>query len=259
MVAGPLVLARQLVDLAGGDSGLERIADQDVVDAQALVLAEGQVAIVPPAPALGRLFEEAEGIGQPKAEKLLELRAFLGGAMDLAGPGDRIVDVTVFGGDVEVSHQHQLLMRLQLRGEPAAQRVQPAHLVDELVAVRRLAVRKVAADDAHAAHGAGNHAGLLVHEARDVLDDGARRLTADQRHAVVGLLAEPLHLPARRAEVAGRELVIGQLGLLQHQGVDRMRGQPVEHLGQADGQGVDVPGGELLHQGSLVARVAAAL
>jgi hypothetical protein len=64
---GRLVLARQLVDAAGLHAAAQRFADQDVVDAQALVLAEGQVAVVPPAPALGRLLEEAEGILQTQA------------------------------------------------------------------------------------------------------------------------------------------------------------------------------------------------
>jgi hypothetical protein len=85
----------------------QRLADQDVVDAQALVLAEGQVAVVPPAPALGRLLEEAEGVVQAQPSRL-EMRAFLGRAVDLPGPGHRVVDVAVFGRDVEVAHQHQL-------------------------------------------------------------------------------------------------------------------------------------------------------
>ena len=69
VVAGPLVLARQLVDDAGRDLRLQRLADQDVVDAQPLVLAEGQVAVVPPAPALRRLLEQPEGVDQPQVEQ----------------------------------------------------------------------------------------------------------------------------------------------------------------------------------------------
>src|SRR4249920_769848 len=70
VVARALVLARQLVDDAGADARLQRVADQDVVDAQPLVLAERQVAVVPPAPALGRLLEQAEGVVQAQADEL---------------------------------------------------------------------------------------------------------------------------------------------------------------------------------------------
>ena len=41
MVAGPLVLARQPVDDAAGDPGLQRLADQDVVNPQATVALVG--------------------------------------------------------------------------------------------------------------------------------------------------------------------------------------------------------------------------
>jgi hypothetical protein len=106
-----------------------------VVDAQPLVLAEGQVAVVPPAPALRRLLEQAEGVVQAQPDQAAEVLALLRRAVDLAGPGHGVVDVAVLGGDVEVAHQHQARVRGQLGAQPLAQRVQPAHLVGELVAV----------------------------------------------------------------------------------------------------------------------------
>jgi hypothetical protein len=135
VIAGPFVLARQLVDAAGLHLRPQRLADQDVVDAQALVLAEGQVAVVPPAPALGRLLEEPEGVRAGPGRAGPGNAPLLGRAMDLPGPGHGVVDVAVFGGDVEVAHQHQLRVRGQLGAHPVAQRVEPAHLVGELVAV----------------------------------------------------------------------------------------------------------------------------
>ncbi len=97
MVAGTLVLARGLVDDAGADARLEGVADQDVVDAQALVLAEGQVAVVPPAPGLGRLLEQAEGVGQAQLQQLLEMIALGHGAVDLVFRAHRVVHVGVGG------------------------------------------------------------------------------------------------------------------------------------------------------------------
>ncbi|HEY1148051.1 MAG TPA: hypothetical protein VGF27_05725 [Pseudoduganella sp.] len=41
-----------------------------------------------------------------------------------------------------------------------------------------------------------------------------------------------------------REFVIGQLGFLDAQHIDRIFAQPFEHVGQADIQGVHIPGGE---------------
>ncbi|MDT4885737.1 hypothetical protein FQZ97_1220000 [compost metagenome] len=47
-----------------------------------------------------------------------------------------------------------------------------------------------------------------------------------------------------------RKLLVDQLDPEQAEGIDGVGGQPVQHLGQANGQGVDVPGGEF-HGGSL--------
>ena len=39
------------------------------------------------------------------------------------------------------------------------------------------------------------------------------------------------------------ELVVGHFQFLQHQHIDRVGGEPVQHLGQAHTEGIDVPGG----------------
>ena len=88
---------------------------------------------------------------QAQANERAEVLAFFGRAQDLPGPGHRIVDVAVFGRDVEVAHQHQPRVRRQLRAQPIAQRLQPAHLVLELVAVRCLPVGQVLTDDSQGA------------------------------------------------------------------------------------------------------------
>src|ERR1700748_2321956 len=69
MVAGPLQLALRLVDRARAHAGAQRLAHKDVIEAQALVLAEREIAVVPPAPELGRLIEQAEGVVQAEADQ----------------------------------------------------------------------------------------------------------------------------------------------------------------------------------------------
>ena len=95
--------------LAGADARLQRLADEDVVDAQAWFLRNARFAVVPPAPALGRLLERREGVVQAESSggKCCAPPACSGSAW----PRRRVVDVAVFRCDVEVTHQHQLRMR----------------------------------------------------------------------------------------------------------------------------------------------------
>ena len=165
-------------------------------------------------------------------------------AEDLPGPRDGVVDIAVLGCDVVVAHQHESRVAREFVAHPVPQALQPAHLVDELFAVGRLAVRKVGADDAHASHRACDHARLLVLQPRDVPHHFQRRLAADERHSVVGLLPEPLHLVPGRPHFSVRKLVVGKLGFLQHQHIHRVGLKPIQHLRQAHGERVDVPGGE---------------
>jgi hypothetical protein len=71
---------------------------------------------------------------------------------------------------------------------------------------------------------------------------------ADQRHAVVGFLAEESHLITSGFNLGAWKFIVRGFGFLQGQYVDGfiagVRIQPVEHLRQAHGEGVDVPGGE---------------
>ncbi len=229
-----------------------------MVDAQTLVLAEGQVAVVPPAPGLGRLVEQPEGVNHAQPHQPLKVLALLRRAVDLAGPQDGVVHVGIGGGDVEVAHQDQVRVRDQLLLEPLVEGLQPAHLVDELVAVGRLAVGEVAAHHADRSqggmgHGADDHTGLLIVEAGDVLEHrgAVHAVPGQQGDAVVGFLAEAVGLVAGGGQLRQWELVVGLLGFLQHDDLHRAGGQPVQQLRQAHGQGVDVPGGEFHGVGRL--------
>ena len=52
----------------------------------------------------------------------------------------------------------------------------------------------------------------------------------------LGVLAEAARLPAGIGECRMRKLLVDELGLLQHQHIGRLRGQPVEHLRQPNGE-----------------------
>ena len=143
-----------------------------------------------------------------------------------------------------------LRVLLQLLAHPFAQGVEPAHFVGELVAARRLSVGKVGADHAQRAQrrvlvSGRDDARHVVFKAWDVFDDRCTLALGDQGHTVVGFLAEPVGLPARFGKCGRREFVVGELELLQGQHIDRLGSQPVQHLRQAHGQRIDVPGGDL--------------
>ena len=151
-------------------------------------------------------------------------------------------------------------MRLHFTAHPVLQGLQPLHFVGELLTVRRLPVDKVAIDQPQRAERcverAGNHARLRVLRARHVAHHIAQRAAAQDGDAVVGLLAKRGGFVACILQCIKRKLVVGELELLQAQGIDRIGGQPGEHLGQAYGQGVDVPGGNLHGRFGTVARLA---
>ena len=191
---------------------------------------------------------------QPQVDQRLQVGAFFCGAVDGLSHALRVPHIGVVKRDVVVTHQHQARVLGQLGLHPTAQRLQPTHFVGKLVAPRRLPIREIRANDAHrftvwASVGARDHARVLINKAGDVFDHVGCGGACDQRHTVVGLLAEPLCLVARFSQRGRRKLVIGHFQLLQGQHVNRgacgcLRRQPVEYLWQAHGQRVDVPGNE---------------
>ena len=168
MVAGPFVFARRFVNGARLHLRLERIAHQDVVNAQAAVATKGKLAVVPPRIGFLRLFKEAIRIVQPQREQLSEMGAFLIGAVDGASQGHRVPHITVIHRDVEVTHQHQAGMMRQLLAYPVMQSLEPAHLVDKLVAVRRLAIGEVGTNHAHPVHRGADHARHVISKTGNV-------------------------------------------------------------------------------------------
>ena len=90
------------------------MADQNVVYAQATVAAEGQVAVIPPAVVFGWLREQANRIVQTQPHDGLEVQTFLFGAVNGFAHAFGVPHIGIVERDVEVTHQHQLLVRLDL-------------------------------------------------------------------------------------------------------------------------------------------------
>src|SRR5471032_1499700 len=92
MVGRLFPLARHPVDDAGAAARYQGWREQNMVDAQALVQAKAQLAVIPPAERFVRLLEQAEGVGQADVEQALQGGAFLVRHQYLAGPGDGVID-----------------------------------------------------------------------------------------------------------------------------------------------------------------------
>ncbi len=128
------------------------------------------------------------------------------------------------------------------------QRVEPAHLVGELLAAHSLPVRKIGGHDAHVLDGRSDHALLRILEAGDIAHDigfvDAQAIAYQNADAVVGLLAGEPAFVADGRKFSDGELVVGEFEFLQAQHVDATRRQPVDDMLLADFEGVDVPGGD---------------
>ena len=169
---GCVPLARHAVDGAGDAALGQRFRQQDVVDAQPLVLLVAQLPVIPPAERFLRLLEHAERIGQPQLDQRAPApRAPSVRAQHLAAPcrpgrARRGLPARCCS---RPGSPALLAVRAQFLGQPLAQRRQPRQLVDILVGVDRLAIRHVRADEAHALDRRGQDALLRVFEARVVL------------------------------------------------------------------------------------------
>src|SRR5262245_58038692 len=137
-----LALARVAVDAARDTALGERGREQDVIDAQAVVLREREHAVVPPRERHRRLLEESEAVVQSDVEQRLERRTLGLGAVDLAGPQHGIVHVAILGGHVEVAGDRERAMALQFVAQHVGERRVPRELVRELLRADRLPVER---------------------------------------------------------------------------------------------------------------------
>ena len=244
MVRGLLPFAWRTVDEAGRATLCQRIRQEDVIDPQAHVASEGELPVVPPAVRFFGLVEKTERIYQVEVHQAPEMLAFGFRGQYMVSPYFGIVDVTVFGSDVVVPEQGQFPVGIHFIGNPVVQRIEPLQLIAELVGIDRLAVRYIDANDAHAGDGGADDALLFVGMAGIAPDDVLYRLPGKDGDAVIGSLSGKSGLIPGRPEFLDGEFVVRQLRLLQAQDVDWVVRQPLQHVGQANPEGVYIPGGD---------------
>ena len=214
------------------------------VDAHPAVLVEHAGAIVPVAehPPVGPAL--AHDVVEPELLDRRERSALGRRDVRLAHVGLGVEHVLVGRRDVHVAADDR---RLGPGGEQVAQRREPGELVAVVLGVGGAAVRDVDRDDADAAARRGDRARLLVREpgpAREPGDDVVEPDAREDRHAVprrlaVGgdLVPAPLELVAEQL----RELVVGELRLLQADDVGLPLVEPWQQPRHALLDRVDVP------------------
>ncbi len=124
------------------------------------------------------------------------------------------------------------------------QRVEPPQLAGEILVPHRLAVRHVDRGEGQVAEDGTDHPRTVLFVAGQPALGHLERLAAEDRHAVPGLLAVARRGVAGGLELGVRELLVGQLELLQPHQVGLARAQPVQHEVEPRPQTVDVPTGD---------------
>src|SRR5438132_1098007 len=216
VVGGLRPLALVAVDLDGVAARGERGRQQDVVDSEPPAAVEGAGAVVPPGEETALLTVKPERVTETPCDELTKRRTLGVAEHDLAAPLLRVPDVAILRGDVEVAAEHHRLVGLGGSLEEGVEAAIPVELVRVLVRADLLAVRPVNAHDREAGDTRHQEAPLgvlaLVWEpSRDRLGAGAR----EDRHAVVGLLTGGQGRVAEPRELGERELVVGDLRLLE--------------------------------------------
>jgi hypothetical protein len=139
----------------------------------------------------------------------------LGVEVDVPAPEVDVAHVPLLGSDIEVPQEHQGVSGVRRLLQEGVQALQPVHLIDELVALRGLAIGHVDVDDPRPAHRPRDQPPgrvlLVVQQVPRHLGNG---LEGEQGHPVVGLLAEDLGVIAQLREAVQGETVVGGLDLL---------------------------------------------
>src|SRR2546429_290151 len=242
VVGGLLPLALVAIDLDRVAARRERGRQQDVVDPEAPPAMEGARAVVPPGEETALLAVKPERVTESPTDEIAKRRALGVAEHDLAAPLLRVPHVAVLRGDVEVAAEHHRLVGLGGGLEEGAEAAIPVELVGVLVRADLLAVRPVDTHDREAGDTRHQKASLgvvaLVREpSRDRLGAGARQ----DRHAVVGLLTGDQGRVAEPRELGERELVVGDLRLLEAHDVGPPPLEPREEARQPSPDRVHVP------------------
>ena len=107
-----------------------------------------------------------------------------------------------------------------------------------------MTVDNISADDAHTCDGGADEALLWVVEVGQVFLNIGLRCSADDGDAVVGFLPREADVQPRIEEGLQWKHLVGHFGFLQTEHIDVIVGHVIEHLWQADFEGVDIPRGE---------------
>ena len=157
------------------------------------------------------------GVCEALVEQGFEVGAFFICAVDGASQGHWVPHVQVVPSDVVVAHQHQLVVAGQFILDECLQSMKPVHFVNKLVAVGRLSIGEIRAHHPHTVDGGGDHTRHFVGKAWDVVHHLGDGMLGNQRHTVVGFLAEESHLVASRFNLGFGKFVVGGFGFLQSQ------------------------------------------
>ena len=141
---------------AGRDAFLrQRFAGQDGVDAQAAIFWKGQHSIIPPGENARRLRMKPQRIAQTDFTKLLKGSPLAIGAHDRATPQSRVVNIDIFGRDIEIAAHRKI--DIVLFAQAIAQSRIPFQLVFVSGRTDRLTVRRINRIDAQISDRRRNH------------------------------------------------------------------------------------------------------
>src|SRR5215831_12459368 len=143
VIRGLLPAARRGIDLARLQPICRLRREQQVVDAQALVLLPGAGLIVPEGVAVRLVVTGAERVGQAEIDERLEMRTRLWPEQGILDPGGRVVHVLRCRDDVEVSGDNHRLLVGEERFDAVSEPRHPRELVDIFFGAWRVPVRQI--------------------------------------------------------------------------------------------------------------------
>lgn len=217
MVAGGWGEARLAVDDAGGGFFCERFCCHDVVEAPAYVAFDPLgVAVVPVSVLIGLLIELAEEIDEAEGHCFFE--GGLGGWMetDVVAELFGVVNINVFGSNVEVPYPDDEIGGFKTRFEVGAEAFEPLELVGEFVGIGHVAVGDVGVYDNQFAGPGLDEAGVVggaavIETELDIGEAGP----AEDGDAVITFLAAVDALVAGTFDGEAGEVVVDDLGFLE--------------------------------------------
>src|SRR5262245_466016 len=141
-------LARLAIDLGVDDPLLDRLRDEQVVDAHPEVLMEVASPVVPPREPSRLVVAQPVTVGEPEPLERPEGSALGLGHVGPPVDGPRVPDVAIRGRHIEIAAEHDRVRRLEVVADPASEPFEPRELAGVERRADDAAVRRVQADDA---------------------------------------------------------------------------------------------------------------